>query len=407
MTFIIEALGLTAGGGKAGLMRLVPALAEHTEHRFVVVLADLPEFAKLARPNVKLVMRRKPRSLLAREVHLQRTVPRLCIAERANALLCLGNFAPRRSAVPAVVLLHNANYVGRDDAAGTRLTLRERAVAWYGRRMLRRLPSGVRLIVQTELMKRRIAEAYPRAGASTMVIPDSDGLPQELVVGEFDVGAAATSKSREPFTFLCVAHYYPHKNLEALVDALRLLRPRASQAARCLLTIDASQHPGARRLLERIEAEGLRDALVNIGALSGGKLAEAYRSADAFILPTLLESFGRTYREALRFGLPILTSDRDFARHACGDAAIYFDPQRPESIAGTMAQIIDDAALRGRLSHAGLRMAAQSPSWEEIAAQFVGVLEDAARGAGVRDGRPEVGLRKSTWVDLCKSGGKP
>jgi len=370
MTFAIEALGLTSGGGKAGLMQLVPALARHTEHRFVAMLADLAEFAALARPNVKLIMRPKPRSLVAREIHLQRTVPHICDAERADALLCLGNFAPRHCAVPAVVLLHNAAYVSKDRAAESYRSVRERLVTWYGRRTLRRPPSGVRLVVQTELMRRRLLGVNPHLESSVVVIPDRDALASGISI---DVAVKRKNGAlKAPFTFLCLANYYPHKNLEALVDACRLL---PSRAVRCLLTVDGAQHPRAGRLLERMEESS--NVLINLGELSGEEVTQAYRSADAFILPTLLESFGRTYREAMRFGLPILTSDRDFARDACGDAAIYFDPLRPSSIAQRMTEIMESRELRERLSRAGLRRAAQAPSWEEIAARYIGVLEDA------------------------------
>jgi glycosyltransferase involved in cell wall biosynthesis len=411
MIFAIEALGLTGGGGKAGLMRLVPALARHTEHRFVVMLADLPEFAALARRNVKLMVRRKPASLLAREMHLQRAVPRICAAERADALLCLGNFAPRRSILPAVVLLHNAHYVSPDARAEAGETLRERLIRWYGRRMLRRLPPGVRLVVQTALMQERVIAAYPHLGANVVVVPDGEGLSADAANAPGDgpgvtpgptPGAAAADRhagrSQAPFTFVCPAHYYPHKNLEALVEAFRLLPACTGRAACCLLTLDARQHPRAGRLLQTIEREGLTNALVNLGPLGEASLAQAYRTADAFILPTLLESFGRTYREAMRLGLPILTSDRDFARQACGDAALYFDPLRPASIARAMAEIMESGELRSRLASAGKRRAGLTPSWDAIAGQFVRILEEAAaerRGCGVRD------------LDLCRSWGNP
>ena len=40
----------------------------------------------------------------------------------------------------------------------------------------------------------------------------------------------------------------------------------------------------------------------------------------------------------MQFGLPILTSDRDFARHICQDAALYFDPLDADSVARSMAR---------------------------------------------------------------------
>ena len=80
------------------------------------------------------------------------------------------------------------------------------------------------------------------------------------------------------------------------------------------------------------------------------------------------------------FGLPILTSDRDFAHHLCQDAAIYFDPLEPDSVARAMARVMEDAQLRQRLVENGRRILAQAPTWDEMAARFVDVLERTARG---------------------------
>jgi glycosyltransferase involved in cell wall biosynthesis len=119
---------------------------------------------------------------------------------------------------------------------------------------------------------------------------------------------------------------------------------------------------------------------VNIGPVPPASLPEAYRSADALLLPTLLESFTRTYAEAMHFELPILTSNRDFARCICQDAALYFDPLDANSVARAMFRMMEDAALRRRLTQNGKRRRGQIPTWDEIATRFVSVLEGAALG---------------------------
>ncbi|HEV2380401.1 MAG TPA: glycosyltransferase [Terriglobia bacterium] len=406
MNFVIEALGLTAGGGKAGLLRLLPALAgQGRRHKFVAVLADLEEFRVLERSNLRVILQQKPASLLRRHLHLQQTVPRICADERADVLLCLGNFGPWRPLLPTVVLMHNARYVSGDVV---RQTLRERLITWYGRRYLRRLRGDVRLLVQTELMKQRLVEAHGIAPSRIVVIPDSDALPPETGRTAYqrpcysavrkgsafprdgeqnqafvvlpEGGSLSAPQGGKPanssFTFLCLARYYPHKNLEVLVKAMKRLSAHSRRSARCLLTIHPDQHPGAQKLLRKIVSERLEQILVNIGPLDGNEVVEAYRSADALILPSLLESFGRTYLEAMRFDLPILTSDRDFAHEVCAGAALYFDPLDPESVARSMARIMEDTELRDRL--AAERRGIPIRSWDEVAARFVDVLERAA-----------------------------
>jgi glycosyltransferase involved in cell wall biosynthesis len=124
----------------------------------------------------------------------------------------------------------------------------------------------------------------------------------------------------------------------------------------------------------------LAGKIENIGPVASEMLPQVYQSADALIFPTLLESFSRTYLEALHFGLPILTSDRDFAHHLCGNTAIYFDPLDADDVARAMARVMEDLTLCQTLVENGRRILAQAPTWDEIAARFVDVLERTARG---------------------------
>jgi glycosyltransferase involved in cell wall biosynthesis len=93
-----------------------------------------------------------------------------------------------------------------------------------------------------------------------------------------------------------------------------------------------------------------------------------------------LETYSRCYEEAWHFNLPILTSDRDFACERCENAALYFDPLDADSVAMSMARIMEDGDLRGCLVENGRRILAEAPTWDDGAARFVEVLERTARG---------------------------
>ena len=199
--------------------------------------------------------------------------------------------------------------------------------------------------------------------------------------------AGRPNEDANPFTFLCLAHCYPHKNIAILADAVRVLPKYTRRAAKCVITVAPEQHPGARRLLERLGQGELEGKIENIGPVASAKLAQVYARADALVFPTLLESFSRTYLEAWHFGLPILTSDRDFAHHLCGDAALYFDPLDAASVARAMASVMEDSNLRQTMVETGRSILAQAPGWDEIAGRFVEVLEGAAGSGQGAEGR--------------------
>jgi glycosyltransferase involved in cell wall biosynthesis len=375
MRFVVEALGLTVTGGKELALNLLAKFASHAEHEFVLLLPQLPEYAALRGANLSLRLFPKPHSLLKRYWFLNRTVPEICAEQRADRLLCLGNFPPRKPPCPTVVLFLKPSLVYREPALRQRVTLREKLILAYGRHVCRTLLPRFPVIVQTEVVRERLTRLYGLDPQKVVVVPNSCPLPLD---GDGHLAGKRYDASR-PFTFLCISWYFPHKNIEILGEALKYLPAYTQKPARCVLNIFAEQHPGARKLLRRIAQENSGKQVFSLGWIhSREALADVYRSADAYIFPSIMETFSFTYLEAMRFGLPILTSDRDFARDRCGDAALYFDPLDPRSVAKSMARIIEDQELRARLVENAKGIAQHMPTWEEVAARFIEVLERAA-----------------------------
>jgi glycosyltransferase involved in cell wall biosynthesis len=79
-------------------------------------------------------------------------------------------------------------------------------------------------------------------------------------------------------------------------------------------------------------------------------------------------------------GKPIITSDRDFARVVCGDAALYVDPCNPAAIADALMTLSQDAAWAERTEAGRRRFRMLMQPWSAIAERFVDALVRAARG---------------------------
>jgi glycosyltransferase involved in cell wall biosynthesis len=387
MRFVIEALGLKAAGGQGLGLNFLSRLHQFDQHQFVLFLPRQPQYAHLSGPNVRCIYYAGPWNLVSRHWALQRTLPGICAEYGSDALLCLGNFAPHRPPCPTAVLIQNAYTVYDEPIAKRRMTFREKLICAYAGINLRRLPNRVHVVVQTPVMRAHLLSRLSRRPLNPVritIIPAPCDFFSDSLAGLPPHSPSGT----QPFTFLCLARYYAHKNLEILPEALKKASAFTSRPFRCLITISPSQHPGARKLLDLINKENLRHVLVNVGPIPRCVLARVFRSADALILPSLLESYGCVYSEAMRFGIPILTSDRDFGRHVCRDAALYFDPLDPESVARKMLAVMSSPDLRQRLVRNGARILSKLPHWNEIAAQFIDVLERVAQPAPNRpDGR--------------------
>ncbi len=154
--------------------------------------------------------------------------------------------------------------------------------------------------------------------------------------------------NNETIDFFVLTRYYPHKNLELIVDACKRYHAELNNV-RFILTIDGSQHPLAHKLIDDINSSGLNGSIINVGPVKQEELAAFYYHTDGLLLPTLLESFSGTYLEAMEFQSPIITSRIDFAEELCGEAALYFDPWSTEEFVSTILRFCKDEKLRGDL----------------------------------------------------------
>jgi glycosyltransferase involved in cell wall biosynthesis len=285
----------------------------------------------------------------------------------------LGNRALPRRVAPQAILFQNAHRLYSDAHAGPVgwRTLIERRVRNLATRC--HLRDVDLVFCQTECVRRRIIDRYDYEGR-TALCPNAVSL---------DVAAGGNAETPPPlrdgfdgFTAFSLSRYYPHKNLEGIVEMFARHRDRLHDV-RVVLTISREQGAGARRLIERIAAEGLDRHLLAVGEVDQKELAGYFRSCGALLFPTLLESFSASYVEAMHFGCPILTSDLDFAHEVCGEAAVYCDPWDTEGMARALRRVADDADLRRRLAEAGKERLKVFPrSWNEVVRGAVDELED-------------------------------
>jgi len=94
------------------------------------------------------------------------------------------------------------------------------------------------------------------------------------------------------------------------------------------------------------------------GYVSEERLQEYYRQADIFLAPSLYESFGLTYLEAMRSGLPVVTFSTGAATEifAAGEAdgAILVPAEDKNELAAAVKKLVENSQFRNELGQAGL-----------------------------------------------------
>lgn len=194
---------------------------------------------------------------------------------------------------------------------------------WIARRLFRlnmRYVSA--FIVQTETMKKSLAESYPEIGKRIHVValPAPDWLMSSRLK-RTGFQSASGSGLRLFYPAAC----YPHKN-HRILD--KISRPEDWLVAELILTVPEEQNPNPAIAWVRC-----------VGSLKPAEVLDAYGVADALLFLSLEESFGFPLVEAMWLGLPIICPDLPYARDLCGEGAIYFDPDSTSSLRAAIAEL--------------------------------------------------------------------
>lgn len=126
---------------------------------------------------------------------------------------------------------------------------------------------------------------------------------------------------------LCPSAFYPHKNLEIIFEVSELLQRNNVDNIKFVLTIESSVFG---KLIEKWP--GVNHLVSNIGPYSYSSALDLYGSADAIILPSLLETFSTTYIESVAMGLPLFVPQENFAVDICEDYGIYYKSNSVDSL---------------------------------------------------------------------------
>ncbi len=174
--------------------------------------------------------------------------------------------------------------------------------------------------------------------------------------------------------------YYRHKNLEIIPPVAALMaKERPDLDFEFRLTLPR-ENGNWRAIAQEAERLGVGDRVVSLGSLTLAELAVAYRSASIVFLPTLREASTAVYPESFYFRRPLVTSDMDFARELCGDAALYVPPFEPEAIARTVLRLAQSPELARQLVHRGTqRLDTQYTTPDAKLAQQIDLLRKLSR----------------------------
>ena len=155
----------------------------------------------------------------------------------------------------------------------------------------------------------------------------------------------------EPFSILCVGRLTPAKGQHILVAAVDSLVKDGSVVQLRFV----GDGPDRQSLEQDVKARGLEAHIVFEGAVNQDRIRTLYEAADVFALASFAEGIPVVLMEAMAMDIPCVTTHitgiPELIRE--GVDGLLVPPSDECALAGALARLMDDPALRRRLGQAG------------------------------------------------------
>jgi glycosyltransferase involved in cell wall biosynthesis len=367
---LINGLHAKSGGGITYLQNVLPYLADDPRLQLHLLIStdQLPVYPPVdERIRIHAIdLKQGLGRLLAWE---QVSVPIIARVMNADVTFCPSNYGPL-FAPNLVIMLRNGLAV-----AGSERRI-HKLLYWFSLGLMTAvcLLACRRAIAVSEYARRALTFNLPqRISRKAAVI--HHGVDRDFAPSEAPAETPDRHATQRPFLF-AVADIYIQKNLHTLIAALAGIRDKFPDVVLKIAgrRIDEAYYD---RLQREIRRRNLESCVVFLGSLGKDELVRHYRTCDAFVFPSTVETFGNPLAEAMAAGAPIACSNVTAMPEIVGDAGVYFDPRDVGQMYSAILRILEEPGLADTLSERGRRRA-EMFSWEKTARCTGDILVSAA-----------------------------
>jgi glycosyltransferase involved in cell wall biosynthesis len=282
-------------------------------------------------------------------------LPRQLRAQRVDLVHHLGGIVPPACRVPAVVTLHDLQYLAYPEYF---TATKRRYLALAQGSSLKR---ARRVMAVSEFTRQQAIAAFGLDAERVVVVPPKIA-PLHTVPAARRETVLRDLGLRGDF-LLYPAAMYPHKNHAVLLRAFA--KVVKSHDVTLVLTgaVGAgawgSAHSTKNEIAELAVRLGIERRLRLPGYVTAEQLAALYAGAALLVFPSRFEGFGLPVAEAMAAGCPVVAADATALPALVGDAGILVDADDVAGWASVISALLGDDEARLELAEAGLGRAAE------------------------------------------------
>ncbi len=267
---------------------------------------------------------------------------------------------PVSKRVLSVVVIHDLSFVDHPEFVSTR----------NGDFLRKIVPSAIAradvVVAVSEFTKQRIQAVYQTPANKIYVMYNP---PKYNPKPDYDILKRHHLKNY----LLFVSTLEPRKNLSTLLSGYAAL-PTATQKQYPLVLAGGKGWKDEALLAQLADLQAKGHPIIQAGYISDPERTALYEKASLCIMPSHYEGFGMPIVEAMSFGKPVVCSDITVFHEVAGDAAVYFDKDKPEELTNLLSSLLSDANALKSLAQKSTEHYKAFPSWQTIAKDFYAFL---------------------------------
>ncbi len=172
--------------------------------------------------------------------------------------------------------------------------------------------------------------------------------------------------------FIFIGSIHKRKNINNLIKGFDLYKIKTK--AQTKLLIVGKKRWWSKKMKKTYQKAIFKNDILFTGYLTEKMLPKVLASAKVLCFPSFFEGFGLPIVEAMKCGVPIITSNTSSMPEICGEAGIKIDPRNFHDIANAINKIENNEALRKNLIQLGLERSKMF-SWKIAGNQLLEILK--------------------------------
>jgi glycosyltransferase involved in cell wall biosynthesis len=284
-------------------------------------------------------------------------VPKVLKQEKADLFISMDGMLSLNTEVKQIPVIHDLNFIHHPEF--TPFVTQK----YYNYYFPKFAYIAARIITVSEFSKQDIVNHYNISesqidvsnNAASDVFNPISSKEKDLIKEQYSSGCNY---------FIYLGSINPRKNVLGVLKAFELLK--IEEVSDLKLIISGDTMWGNDSIVKELEKMSCKKDVVFTGRVGDKELTKILASSIGLCYVSFFEGFGIPILEAMKCGVPVITSNLNAMKEVSGNAALLVDPYKTESIKSAMFKVIKDDVLKKQLIENGFKQE-QKYTWDMAA----------------------------------------